>query len=77
MAQELAPRYAADNLRPINSGQLSRQANLTKSAIDAGADPARIIGQPGFLAIPGAMIGASAMLPDDVRAAIVQELMQR
>lgn len=77
MAQELAPRYAADNLRPIKSGQLSRQANLTKSAIDAGADPARIIGQPGFLAIPGAMIGASAMLPEDVRAAIVQELMQR
>ena len=77
MAQELAPQYAAGNLPPARESVLTGKANLTRAAIEAGADPAKIIGQPGFLAIPGAMIGGSAMLPEDVRAAIVQELMQR
>lgn len=77
MAQELAPRYAAGNLPPARESGLTGKSNLTRAAIDAGADPAKIIGQPGFLAIPGAMIGGSAMLPEDIRAAIVQELMQR
>lgn len=77
MAQELAPRYAAGNLPPARESGLTGKSNLTRAAINAGADPAKIIGQPGFLAIPGAMIGGSAMLPEDIRAAIVQELMQR
>lgn len=77
IAQVMADRITAGKAAPVNAGQLTRQSNLTKSAIDAGADPAKIIGQPGFLAIPGAMIGGSAMLPEDIRAAIVQELMQR
>lgn len=74
MASELSKRYAGGGVPEIRPPDLTRRANLTKSAIEAGADPKTLMGKAGFLAVPGAMIGSAETIQPELLAEIVRQL---
>lgn len=76
MSAELAQRYGNANMTLPSRSNTTQAANRTKTAIEAGADPKGLLGKAGFLAVPGAIVGSGDVLPPDIMAAIVRQLMQ-
>lgn len=77
IAAVLTNRFADAGAPAVRQANLTQRANMTSTAINAGADPRGVLGKPGFLAVPGTMIGGEAVLPEELKAALIQQLMQQ
>lgn len=65
MMAELQKRIAAEPAPGVRAQNLSQRTNAMHAAMEAGADPRKLLGRSGFLAVPAAAGGAATMLPDE------------